>query len=195
MARGNAVTWVSDPKHFCSAAPGHCTKDPGALHQRHAQGIARVARITAADGVARGAPPRTAGRSEDTQRHRKRMACSESYSAQGRPRMQANLRKALCRKMQRETGNETRMSGAQTRAEIIKYKRGSLCPIYAARSTAHVAGTCNVTLRARGGATIGIGDARAHSSCTQALTYKPPPVRGCGRRACTRYMKLTLTHI
>ena len=38
----------------------------------------------------------------------------------GVQRTQANLREALCRQMQRRTGNETRMSGAQTRAEVIK---------------------------------------------------------------------------
>ena len=64
------MTWVSDPKHFCSATPGHCTKGHGALRQRHAQGIARVSTVAAADSVARGAPPRTAGRSEDAQRQR-----------------------------------------------------------------------------------------------------------------------------
>jgi hypothetical protein len=39
------------------------------------------------------------------------------------------------------------------------------------------------------------GVARACSSYTQVLTCKPPPVRGCGRPARTRYIKRTLMHI
>ena len=47
-------------------------------------------------------------------------------------------------------------------------------------------------VRARDGDASGMGVARACSSFTRVLTCEPPPVRGCGRRAPTRYIKLTL---
>ena len=76
-----------------------------------------------------------------------------------------------------------------TRAKRIKYKRGSLCPIYAARSTVRVA---FATPRcAHAAVRHWYGRHRACASCTQGLTCQLPVGR-CARGKYGNAMQLII---